>query len=121
MMNGNDRNHKKKIVIHVIYFILICSFTFACFCPLSLAGNKVIVEDRVQELDELNKRVIQQIPSIPEYGHIDMKAKVLHGKWRVNFKIYQQKMTITNTKSGTVNFDNNQQKKPLNKEKKWFY
>jgi hypothetical protein len=39
-------------------------------------GNREMVERRVQELDALNRSVVQQIPELPRDGQVKLKARV---------------------------------------------
>ena len=43
---------------------------------VALAGNKEMVEKSVNELDSLNREVMQQIPELPRDGHIRVKAGI---------------------------------------------
>lgn len=60
--------------IFLSFIMLQCSFALCCL-P-AFAGNKEMVEKRVQELDTLNKQVVQTIPELPKDGEIFLKARV---------------------------------------------
>lgn len=74
-----------------------------------------MVENTVQELDDLNKQAVQQIPDLPENGTVDMKAKVTYEKNKPVFDIYYKQTT---EKDGAINFNNNRQKTPSQKEER---
>lgn len=109
MMNGSAMIIKKWIFI-TNYLCLICFLVFAFFCSLSWAGNKKLIQQRVQELGELNQFVVNRIPGVPRYGHIILKVMVLNKECMIDFNILQQEVTVTETKIDTINFDNNQQR-----------
>jgi hypothetical protein len=53
-----------------------------CCCAGVLAaapvwgGNREMIEQRVEELDALNRSVVQQIPDLPQNGTVKIKARV---------------------------------------------
>lgn len=51
-----------------------------------------MVEERTNELDELNKEAVQQIPDLPKDGTVELKAKVKLRKGKTQFDIYHQKV-----------------------------
>lgn len=53
--------------------------------PRSLAGNKKMVEERVRELDEMNKQVVRQIPDLPKDGTIYLKGKASYKEGEIRF------------------------------------
>ena len=55
--------------------VLPCVFALVIACSFSWAGNKEIVEEQIEELDDLNKEVVEQIPDIPENGKIKLKSR----------------------------------------------
>lgn len=65
------------------------------------AGNKEMVEERIQEMDDVNKQMVKQIPGLPKDGKIDAKAKVTSESGKIDFEIYQVKSV---TKEGTLDF-----------------
>jgi len=72
----------------------------------STAGNKEKVENRTQEMDELNKQMVGQIPNLPKDGKVDAKARVTHEGGRIIFDIYQVKTAV---KEETLNFGGERQ------------
>ncbi len=66
-------------------------FLFSLF-TVSWAGNKIMVEQRTKELDELNKQAVQQIPDLPKDGTVELKAKAEHREGKIQFDIYHQKV-----------------------------
>jgi len=61
--------------------------------PLALAGNKEIIENRTQELNDLNKDVIEQITNIPGDAVIEIKAKARPYGQGYRFDIYGKKIS----------------------------
>ena len=41
------------------------------------AGNREMVEQRIQELDRLNQRVVRQLPDLPRDGQVSIQSRVL--------------------------------------------
>ena len=97
-----------------IFILFLPGIFLVCLNALSLAGNKQIVEETVQEMDELNKQAVQQIPDIPEKGRVDIKANITYEREKPVFDIYYKK--ITTEKDSEIKFNNNQQIKPSKKE-----
>jgi hypothetical protein len=50
-------------------------FLLACAVPLQ-AGNKRLIEKRVKQLDELNRKAVEQIPNLPRNGQVKLKTRV---------------------------------------------
>ena len=96
----------------VSIFILLAVFITGSY-TFSWAGNKKMVEKTVEELDDLNKQAVQQIPDLPENGKVDMKARVKYEKKKPVFDIYYKKTT---EKDSTINFNDQQQKPPSQNE-----
>ena len=69
----------------------------------AIAGNLEMVEENVRELDELNKKAVQQIPDLPETGTVDLKANVFYQDESLVLDIYEKK--ITNEKDEEINFN----------------
>ena len=46
---------------------------------MSLAGNKRMIESRVEQLKQLNQQALQKIPNHPPNGRIHLKAEILPG------------------------------------------
>lgn len=81
-------------------------FIVSAFSTVS-AGNKEMVEERVQELDDLNKQMVKQIPGLPRDGKVDAKAKVINESGKINFEVYQVKSAA---KEASLDFGGGQQK-----------
>ncbi len=103
------------INMKTICIVFLTGLFLTCSYALSLAGNKEMVEETVQELDDLNKQAVQQIPDLPEDGSVDMKANVTYEKKKPVFDIYYKQTT---EKEGKINFNNNGQKTPSQKEER---
>ena len=39
-------------------------------------GNRKMIEKRVEELDQVNRQVVQQVPDLPRDGRVHVRAKV---------------------------------------------
>lgn len=72
-----------------------------------------MVEETVKEMDDLNKQAVQQVPDLPKDGQVDIKARVKYKKEKPVFDIYYKR---TSEKDGEINFGNEQQKEPSEKE-----
>lgn len=104
MKNGNTEMMSKGFIL--IVFAVLVSGTVICGYSLSLAGNKQMVEKNVEELDELNKQAVEQIPDLPASGKVKMKTDVTYEKDSPVFDIRYKE--ITGEKEGTINFGENQ-------------
>lgn len=91
-------------------FIIKYLFVSVTLCTLLWAGNEEIVEERVQELDELNKEIIEQLPDVPEDGKIKLKAGVIQKDGEVDFTIIQKEIDAVETKNSTIKFGRYEQK-----------
>ena len=78
---------------------------------LSWAGNEEIVEERIEELDSLNKDVIAQVSDIPEEGKINLKAGIIQKEGMVDFTILQKEIDAIETKNTTIRLGSYQQEK----------
>ncbi len=85
-------------------------FVLAFVCSLSWAGNEEIIEERIEELDTLNKEVMDQVPDIPENGKINLKATVIQKDGTVDLSILQKEIDIVETKNSTIRLGSYQQK-----------
>ena len=72
----------------------------------STAGNREIVEDRTEEMDNLNKQMVSQIPDLPKDGKVDAKARVTNEGGKIIFDIYHVKTAV---KEESLNFDGGRQ------------
>lgn len=100
---------RSKTGIKAVFCILCSAFSSVLFCSAAPAGNRELVEDRVQELDELNKQAVRQVPDMPKDGRIEIKAKAIPQKEGFTFEIYEKKITpATPVKEETINFGGNE-------------
>ena len=60
----------------VMFLLLSAGIMLGMFGYPAVAGNLEMVEEKIKELDKLNKEVVRQIPDLPESGTVDLKAKV---------------------------------------------
>jgi hypothetical protein len=93
---------------YIISLICLLSFLFiATFSSAAIAGNKEMVEERVKEMDDLNKEMVKQIPDLPKSGKVEAKANVTTEGGKINFEVYQIKSTAKET---SLDFGGGQQK-----------
>lgn len=97
-------NHGIKRGVMIIVLLISC--LSIGICSYAWAGNKQMVEKTVEEMDELNKQAVQQIPDLPESGKVNIKADVTYEKGEPVFDIYYKK--ITGEKEGTLDFGGSQ-------------
>lgn len=50
-----------------------------------------MVDEKIQEMDDLNKQMVKQIPDLPKNGKVDAKARVSSESGKLNFEVYQVK------------------------------
>jgi len=60
-----------------------------------------MVDERIQEMDDLNKQMVKQIPGLPRDGKVDAKAKVSSEGGKLNLEVYQVKSVV---KEATLDF-----------------
>jgi hypothetical protein len=94
--------------IRTVYFVPV--FLIVCFFSISFAGNKDMVDERIQEMDDLNKQMVKQIPGLPRDGKVDAKARVSSESGKINFEVYQVESVA---KEATLDFGG-ENKKPEN-------
>jgi len=99
-------NNKREIHIGLI-IIIICLIPVSPFISAN-AGNREMVETRTQEMDDLNKQMVGQIPDLPKDGKVDAKARVTNESGKINFDIYHVKTAI---KEESLNFGEERQEK----------
>ena len=75
--------------IRTVYFVPV--FLFVSFFSISFAGNKEMVDERIKEMDDVNKQMVKQIPGLPMNGKVDAKAKVSSESGKIIFEVYQVK------------------------------
>ncbi|MDQ1330378.1 MAG: hypothetical protein QG578_641 [Thermodesulfobacteriota bacterium] len=89
--------------IAVIFFVITAT-------SLLWAGNREMVEKRVDELDKLNKEAVTRIAGEPESGKINFKVRVIPGKDGYRFESVE-KETISSMPENLL---------PLHDENKFF-
>lgn len=67
-----------------------------------------MVENRTQEMDDLNKQMVGQIPDLPKDGKVDAKARVTNEGGKIIFDVYHVKSTV---KEESLNFGGEKQEK----------
>lgn len=91
MMNG-----KKNICL--VRFISAGIFGLTLLFPaLDWAGNKEHVENRVEELDNMNKKIVSGFPGIPKNGTIKYKAIVTESSNSPQVKIIEKQIEMIPT------------------------
>ncbi len=70
---------------------------------LTMAGNKEMVDESIQELDQLNKQAVQQLPDLPQDGQVNLKAGVTYKDGSPIFDIKEQH--VTSEKTETIHLD----------------
>lgn len=94
------------------------AYGLVCIPALSSAGNREMIEDTVQELDELNKQAVSQIPDLPKDGKVYMKANVTYDKeGSPIFDIYYKEISSPVKEEG-IELERNQQVKTSEKEER---
>lgn len=78
----------RKIVIFIMVVFLLSAFS-----PVAPAGNKDMVEKRVDELDKLNKEAVNQIAGRPGNGIINIKVRAIPGKDGYRFEPIDKETT----------------------------
>lgn len=102
MVKKRVMKNKQKICSRLIIIVcLILIFPVSS----STAGNKDMVENRAQEMDDLNKQMVGQIPNLPKDGKVDAKARVTNEGGSIIFDIYQVKTAV---KEESLNFGGGQ-------------
>lgn len=77
---------KFMVILIVLSLLLIVSGS-------SAAGNRDMVENRVDELDRLNKEAVKQIAGKPESGTINLKVRAIPGKDGYRFETIHKETT----------------------------
>jgi hypothetical protein len=96
------KNKQKSYLRLIIIICLLLIFPVSS----STAGNKEKVENRTQEMDDLNKQMVGQIPNLPKDGKVDAKARVTNEGGSIIFDIYQVKTVV---KEESLNFGEGRQ------------
>ena len=83
------------------FHILLYQCIIISTCSWALAGNQEMIESRTQELDKLNKEIIEQIPDLPQNAKISIKATIKPHAKGYRFDIDEKKISpIKENKSG---------------------
>lgn len=77
---------------------------------LATAGNRAMVEDRVKELSELNRQLLDQ-EELPRDGKLELKAEGRYlADGSINLQVYSRKFSTVDEKP--ITFDGQQTKMP---------
>jgi len=75
-----------------IVFLIVLSFFLVVSSP-SRAGNRDMVENRIDELDKLNKEAVNQLAGKPQSGIINIKVRAIPGKDGYRFEPIDKETT----------------------------
>ena len=56
--------------------IILAAAVFLAAAGIVWGGNREMIERRIQELDRLNRGVVQQVPDLPRDGQVRVRAQV---------------------------------------------
>ncbi len=85
MTNGKSMGKYRSFIMALIFVLATGPFSMTLW-----AGNKEHVEQRVEDIDQLNKDIIKEFPDIPQYGTIEYKAHVKEGENGPKVKIIEK-------------------------------
>lgn len=68
----------------------------------AIAGNKEIVEERVQELGEVNEQAVRQIEDLPSHGQVEIKADVREQEGEPVIEIREKRVIPGETRDETI-------------------
>lgn len=106
MMNGNPMKFSGKGLGTLFILWLLGSGI-----PSAIAGNRVMIEEQVQELSDLNQKLLSQEPELPKDGHLELKAQAKYGKdGAVDLRVYSRKFSTIDEKP--INFEGKQTQVP---------
>ena len=74
-------------------FFIILSFFLIVSAPSQGRGNRDMVENRIDELDKLNKEAVNQIAGKPGSGIINIKVRAIPGKDGYRFEPIDKETT----------------------------
>jgi hypothetical protein len=77
------------------FFCLLVLILIVHWPVIVSGGNKELVDKRVQEMDELNRQAVGQLPEIPQNGQIELETDVQYRNGSVLFNVYRQKTTVS--------------------------
>jgi len=117
MMSGNLIQLLWGTFMRIVNLATIrCVFVLVLTCSLSWAGNEEIIKERIQELDAMNKDVIEQVPDIPEDGEIRLKGDIIKNEGSIDISILQKEIDAIKTKNVTIKLGNYRQKTDKNED-----
>ncbi|MFQ5561183.1 MAG: hypothetical protein ACE5FU_11450 [Nitrospinota bacterium] len=89
--------------MRILLVVLPWAFLLSVFLPGTdavVAGNREMVEKKITELDELNKKIVKKtVLEIPKEGVIQTRAKVLNKTGENKFKVIDQTVSPIEEKS----------------------
>ena len=87
--------HLIAIAVRLLSAALIVGcLAFWCEVPASHAGNLEMVEERTEELGELNQQAIEQIPEeLPQDGQLEVTAEVVTEQGETKVKVQDYSIT----------------------------
>jgi len=83
----------KKGRLSVKHFIGLAAVIIAMTISSAWAGNRHMIEKRVQELDRLNKMAVSSLPELPANGTVEIRAHVSYKNDSPIFRIYNRKFS----------------------------
>jgi hypothetical protein len=98
-MNGKNRKNQfisctfMQAIMKYSPFYILWAGLIVFIHPPALAGNKGMIENRIQELNDLNKDAIEQIANIPGNAVINIKAKARPYGQGYSFDIDEKKIS----------------------------
>ena len=94
---------------HIVAISLLIS-AFGPGAALATAGNRVMVEERVKELSELNQQLLEQ-EELPRDGKLELKAEARYLQdGSINLQVYSRKFSTIDEKP--ITFDGQQTRMP---------
>lgn len=75
MLLTGTRRYKPRL--HVLVWGIWSVLLLSSLSP-AWAGNRRLIEGKIRELDETNRKAVQQIPNLPQDGRVDLKARVFY-------------------------------------------
>ncbi len=83
----------KVVRIESLCWLAVTGVALVGSAMFAIAGNKEMVEETVQELDELNIQAVEQVPDLPKDGTVNLKAGVTYENGAPIFDIYEEHVT----------------------------
>lgn len=91
------------MILQKWFLLVVIGLIQVIVCFPATAGNQDMVEKNVEELDELNKAAVRQIPDLPKNGKVELEADVSYKGGKPIFDIYYKK--ITTEKEQDIHFN----------------